>query len=50
MPTTPFSASAVNEKIYVFRGYGEVQAYFPDVVVLDTSFRAVEASCKLPKH
>ena len=46
----PGGAAAVNGRIYVFGGVGDVGEgleLFPDVVVYDTGFRAVEANGKL---
>ena len=45
------SAAVVNGRIYVFGGakaVGNGWEYFPDVLVYDTGFRAVEANGKLP--
>ena len=50
MPLRPFRAVTVNGKIYVFGGYGEGLEFFPDVVVYDTGFRAVEATGKMLTH
>lgn len=52
MPTSfvPNGVAAVNGKIYVFGGTGDIGKgweLFPDVVVYDTGFRAVEAVGKL---
>ena len=55
IPAMPFSlvpggAAAVNGRIYVFGGAGDIGKgleLFPDVVVYDTGFRAVEAAGKL---
>ena len=52
MPTSfvPNGAAAVNGRIYVFGGAGDVGKgweLFPDVLVYDTGFRAVEAKGKL---
>ena len=47
MPLRPFSAAAANGRIYVFGGAGEDREFFPDVMVYDTGFRAVEATGKL---
>ncbi|MDE0425151.1 MAG: hypothetical protein OXN25_09805 [Candidatus Poribacteria bacterium] len=47
VPMRPFGAVAVNGKIYVFGGVGEGWEFFPDVLVFDTGFRAVEATGKL---
>ena len=47
VPLRPFRAVTVSGKIYVFGGYGEGLEFFPDVVVYDTGFRAVEANGKL---
>ena len=46
-----YHTAAVNGRIYVFGGMGNVGKgwrLFPDVLVYDTGFRAVEASGKLP--
>ena len=46
----PQGAAAVNGRIYVFGGaanVGKGEELFPDVVVYDTGFRAVEANGKL---
>ena len=53
MPTSfvPNGAAAVNGRIYVFGGTGDVgkgAELFPNVMVYDTDFRAVEAVGKLP--
>ena len=50
MPTgkTPFGVAIVKDKIYVFGGEGENGEFLPTVEVFDTSFRAVEASGRLP--
>ena len=51
IPLLPQGAVAVNGKIYVFGGSGDVGKgveLLPDVVVYDTGFRAVEANGKLP--
>ena len=50
MPLVSQGAAAVNGRIYVFGGAGNVgkgEELFPDVVVYDTGFRAVEANGKL---
>ena len=47
MPLAPFRAATVDGKIYVFGGYGKGPQFFPDVLVFDTGFRAVEANGKL---
>ena len=50
MPLLPYGAEAVNGKIYVLGGSADVGKgweLFPDVVVYDTGFRAVEAVGKL---
>lgn len=50
MPLVPQGAAAVNGRIYVFGGAGNVgkgEELFPDVVVYDTGFHAVEANGKL---
>ena len=51
IPLLPQGAEAVNGRIYVFGGSGDVGKgveLLPDVVVYDTGFRAVEANGKLP--
>lgn len=51
IPLVPNGAAAVNGRIYVFGGSGDVGKgveLLPDVVVYDTSFRAVTAHGKLP--
>ena len=51
IPFVPQGAAAVNGRIYVFGGAADVgkgEELFPDVVVYDTGFRAVEANGKLP--
>ena len=50
IPFTPQGAEVVNGRIYVFGGTGDIGKgweLFPDVVVYDTGFRAVEANGKL---
>ena len=50
IPFSPQGAAVVNGKIYVFGGTGDIGKgweLFPDVVVYDTGFRAVEAKGKL---
>lgn len=47
MPMVPYGAGTVNGKIYVFSGHGEELEVFPDVLVYDTGFRAVEATGKM---
>ncbi len=47
MPLSPSGAAMVNGKIYVFGGTKEGFEFFPDVLVYDTGFRAVEATGKL---
>ena len=50
VPFAPMSTAAVNGRIYVFAGTGDVGngwELFPDVVVYDTGFHAVEANNKL---
>ena len=50
IPFTPQGAAVVNGRIYVFGGTGDIGKgwkLFPDVVVYDTGFRAVEANGKL---
>lgn len=51
IPLLPQGAAAVDGRIYVFGGSGDVGngvELLPDVVVYDTGFRAVEANGKLP--
>lgn len=51
VPFVPGDAAAVNGRIYVFGGMGDIGKgweLFPDVLVYDTGFRAVEAVGKLP--
>lgn len=53
IPFVPGGAAAVNGRIYVFGGIGNVGEgfqLFPDVLVYDTGFHAVEANGKLLKH
>lgn len=50
MPLTPQGAAVVNGRVYVLGGTGDVGKgldLFPDVLVYDTGFRAVEAKGKL---
>ena len=44
---SPSGAATVNGKIYLFGGSKEGVEFFPDVLVYDTGFRAVEATGKL---
>ncbi|MDE0085914.1 MAG: hypothetical protein OXU23_09405, partial [Candidatus Poribacteria bacterium] len=49
-PLVNHSAAVVNGKIYVFGGFKAIGEFSSDVVVYDTSFRAVEANGKMLTH